>query len=163
MRARDMKVWNYANDERKELLHYQQCGLDDIYLSSGYEIETIDGEEFITIRDLDGLRRAIGLSLVRGKKVLAGKEVRFLRRELDLTQSEMGRLLGCDPQQVARYEKGENRISGSADRLLRLIYKEHVCGTISVFELLQALDQLDAKLDEKQVFEVTHDGWKTAA
>jgi len=163
MRAKEMTVWNYANDEQKALMHYPQCGLDDVYLCGGYEIETIDGEEFITVKDIDGLRNAIGVALIRGKKLLSGKEIRFLRRELDLTQSEMARFLGCDAQQVARYEKGTNKMPGSADRLLRLIYKEHTCGSINVTEILRSLDQLDSRLDEKQVFEATDEGWKSAA
>ena len=33
----------------KEPLLYQACGLEGIYLLSGYEIEDLDGEEHITI------------------------------------------------------------------------------------------------------------------
>jgi DNA-binding transcriptional regulator YiaG len=35
------------------------------------------------------LHRAIGAFLVTEKKVLSGKELRFIRKEMDLTQAEL--------------------------------------------------------------------------
>ena len=43
-----------------EPLHYKQCGLDDVYLLNGFTRETINGEEYVTIEDLDGLWKAPG-------------------------------------------------------------------------------------------------------
>ena len=161
---RDMKkYWILSNEESKEPLHYTACGLDDIYLLSGYDIDNIDGDECITVRNLDGLHGAIGNYLVKGKKILSGKEIRFLRRQMDLTQSELARLFGCDAQQIARYEKDENKIPGPADRLLRAVYGEHVGGRIPITELLRAIDELDAKIDDRQLFEETEEGWQAAA
>jgi putative transcriptional regulator len=155
--------WSHNNDEVKEPLPYKACGLDDIYLLSGYDVETIDGEEYITVKDLDGLHRAIGRYLSETKKELSGKEVRFLRRQMDLTQSELARLFGCDAQQIARYEKDKNKIPGPADRLLRALYKDHVGGNQSIIELLKHLDSMDERSSSKQSFQVTEDGWKAAA
>jgi hypothetical protein len=42
-----------------ELLHYTACGRDDVYLVSGFTRERIDGEDAVTIEDLDGLWKAI--------------------------------------------------------------------------------------------------------
>jgi transcriptional regulator with XRE-family HTH domain len=121
-------------------------------------METIDGDTVIMVRNLDGLHAAIGRSLVRRKKLLSGKEIR-----LDLTQSKLARLVGCDAQQIARYEKGQNRMPGAVDRLLRMLYREHLDDAIFVQDFLEAFDQLDSRMDDKQVFEETPDGWKTAA
>jgi transcriptional regulator with XRE-family HTH domain len=155
--------WHHANGEKKHPLHYTACGLDNIYLLSGYDIEVIDGEDFLTIRNLDGLHAAIGQYLVRSKKILTGKELRFLRRQMDMTQSEMARLFGCDAQQIARYEKDENKIPGPADRLLRAIFQDHAGGDQSILELLRTLDELDTRISDIQSFEATEDGWKAAA
>ena len=70
-----------------EPLHYTACGLDDVYLVNGFAREQIDGEDAVSIEDLDGLWKAIGLALVKGRKTLTPKEVRYLRHHMDLTQS----------------------------------------------------------------------------
>lgn len=157
------RVWLLADEDIKEPVKYIGCGLDDIWLASGYELDTIDGDPVITVRNLDGLLAAIGRSLVKRKKLLSGKEIRFLRQQMDLTQSRLARLVGCDAQQIARYEKGQNRMPGAVDRLLRMLYREHLKDPIFVQDFLEAVDQLDGRMDDKQVFAETADGWKTAA
>ena len=41
------------------------------------------------VEDLDGLWKAIGLHLITERKVLAPKELRFLREHMDMTQAEL--------------------------------------------------------------------------
>lgn len=154
-------IWLHGGEEIKAPFNYRGCGLDDIWLMSGYDVEEIDGEESITIRNLDGLHDAIAQSLITRKKVLKGKEIRFLRLQLDLTQSELARLIGCDSQQIARYEKDENKMPGPAGRVLRMLVREHFGGTVLVRELLEALEEMDARLEDRQMFSATPDGqWK---
>jgi DNA-binding transcriptional regulator YiaG len=102
-------------------LHYKACGLDDVYLVNGFKREVIDGEEYIRIENLKSLWKAIGLHLVSKKKVLAPKELRFLRDQMDLTQAELGSLLRVSDQSVARWEKGKCD-AGSADIAIRFLY-----------------------------------------
>ncbi len=156
------KVWQLGA-EIKEPIPYTGCGLDDIWLVSGYEIETFDGEDAISVRDLDGLHAAIGRSLVRRKKLLTGKEIRFLRVQMDLSQSKLARLVGCDAQQIARYEKGQNKMPGAVDRILRMLYLQHLDDPVAVQSFLETLDQLDSRLRDKQVFTATPDGWVVEA
>lgn len=124
--------------------HYRRCGLDNIYLVNGFEVEhDEDGDHYVSVLDVDGLHKAIGFHLVSNRKILAPKEIRFLRKTLDLSQAELGRLINQSGQQIARWEKGENHISGPADRLLRLIF----VGTLvrdGIIELpLQFLNRID--------------------
>ena len=155
-------VWALGAESLKAPYHYRGCGLDDVWLVSGYDLEVIDGEDTVTVRNLDGLLKVIGRYLVRRKKLLSGKEIHFLRKQMDLTQSELARLLGSNAQQIARYEKAENKIPGPADRLLRMIYRDCMDGGVSVREVLEQLDELDSRMNEKQIFQETSDGWTTA-
>ena len=77
--------------------------------------------KYIQIENLKGLWKAIGLHLVTKKKVLAPKELRFLRDQMDLTQAELGKLLRVSDQSVARWEKGKCD-AGSADIGVRIYY-----------------------------------------
>jgi putative transcriptional regulator len=94
------------------------------------------------------------------KKVLSGTELRFLRKQMNLTQSELGKLIGLSSQQVARWEKGESAISGPADRLVRGLYIQHVGGELDLQKLVTALEEIDAPIDERNYFEKTPHGWR---
>jgi DNA-binding transcriptional regulator YiaG len=156
--------WRLDGEKSKEPVRYTGCGLDDIWLVSGYDLNTVDGERTISVRDLDGLHVAIGRSLVQRKKLLSGKEIRFLRKQMDLTQSKLARLVGCDAQQIARYEKGQNKMSGANDRILRMLYREHLRDQTSIRDILEALDELDGRIDDRQVFtDDPETGWRNAA
>lgn len=160
-----MKPWNWRlqGEKTKKPLHYPECGLDDVYLLSGYEICQTPYGEGVTVKNLEGLHEAIGLRLATRKKMLSGKEVRFLRKQMDVTQSELGRLLGLDAQSVARWEKNETKIKGPSERLLRVLYLGKVVGAVDVEDLLKKLDEMDAPMIEKQVFKETDEGWRSAA
>jgi len=75
-------------------------------LLNGFTLEEIDGEEYLTIKDVDGLHVAIGRHIVSERKVLTPEEIRFLRKTMDVTQSGLAKILGKDSQAVARWEKG---------------------------------------------------------
>src|ERR1700730_284882 len=84
----------HAGEKQKKPLHYTACGLDDVYLVSGYEVEDTAYGKGTSIKNADELHRVIGSYLVANKKLLSGKEIRFLRHQMDFTQSELARLLG---------------------------------------------------------------------
>jgi len=138
-----------------EPLHYTECGLDNIYLKNGFRLyREDDGEESLSISDVDGLHRAIGLHIVLEKKAPSPKEMRFLRDELDMSQAELARILGVSDQSVARWEKGHCEANGGAVFALRMIYllsllpqeeREKVMATI--LERLRRLSEMDETND----------------
>ena len=140
--------------------HYRECGLDYVYLLNGFTFKQTKYGETISIHDIDGLHRVIGLYLVREKKRLTGADVRFLRHELDLSQRMLGELLDKSSQTVARWEKDQVRIDGPADRLLRLLYEKHAGGRSRIRTLLQRLAELDSGREEQIQFEDTEKGWQ---
>lgn len=105
-----------------EPYEYRESGLEGIFLYNGYDIIEHGGECFVSVEDTEALHRSIGEFLVANRKEFAPAEVRFLRKTMDLTQSELGRWMGKDSQTVARWEKGQTPVPTVADRLLRAIY-----------------------------------------
>ena len=101
---------------------YKECGLQGIFLHNGYDVVEHDGEKSVSVFDTVGLHQCIGEHLVLKRKELAPEEIRFLRKTLDLTQSELGALISQSSQQVARWEKGQCQMPGPADRCLRGIF-----------------------------------------
>jgi DNA-binding transcriptional regulator YiaG len=126
-----------------EPLHYTACGLDDVYLVNGFTREYQDDEEFLTIADLDGLWKAIGLHIVKTTKVLGAKDIRFLRDQMDMTQAQLGSLLRVSDQTVARWEKGETKfVPGPADFMLRVLFLSSPGAQPQGGEILQELKKL---------------------
>lgn len=141
-----------GEEVRREPYAYTVCGLDNIFLLNGYQISYHDGEESVSVIDVDGLHRAIGRHLVLHRKGLSPKEVRFLRKTMDLTQAELARKLGNDAQSVARWEKGTCQIPGTAEKLLRATFlAENIVDnsdlTVLRKLLVSVLDELDS-IDE---------------
>jgi DNA-binding transcriptional regulator YiaG len=155
--------WCYEGEALREPILYRGCGLDDVYLRGGYErVQTPEGEG-IVVKHLDELRKAITLYLVTEKKALTGKELRFLRQQLDLTQAELGRRLRLSDQQVARWEKDKCEISGPADALLRLHCLKKLGAKVDdPLKLIEELIEQDDRAD-RAVFAPTRAGWRKAA
>jgi putative transcriptional regulator len=159
------KKWKLHGEKEKEPYHYKGCGLDDVYLVSGYDVEDTPYGGGVRIRHLDKLQEAIGLFLISARKVLSGKELRFLRMQMNLTQSDLARALGCSAQQIARYEKEQNEVPGPADRLIRLLYKEHVGAGgkhMAIKKVLDCLDRLDDHTNGRMLFAQDGGDWKKA-
>jgi DNA-binding transcriptional regulator YiaG len=154
-----------AAEERP--LHYTACGLDNIYLLNGFKREPIDGEEYVTVEDLDGLWKAIGLHLVTTRKALAPKEIRFLRQHMDMTQAELGARLRVSDQTVARWEKDQCDLPGPADLMLRVLFLGSPVaqpeGNELLREIIKLLDELQERDEAKEkadVFEHEDKQWQ---
>jgi DNA-binding transcriptional regulator YiaG len=156
--------WEYQGETPREPLLYRGCGLEGVYLLGGYKrVNTPEGDG-IVVKHLDDLHKAITAYLVTEKKALTGPELRFLRKQLDLTQAELGRKLRLSDQQVARWEKGQFEISGPADVLLRLICLVHLGMEVEkAMQLIEEMIETDAAVDERAVFAPTAEGWTKAA
>ena len=138
---------------------YETCGLDNIWLVDGFEIVRHADEELIQPEDVEGLHKAIALHLVRFRKSLGGREIRFIRRAIDMTQGELAHGLGVNVQTVARWEKDKVNIPGPEDRLLRITTILAVSNAESfarlILEMPKNLDELDEGPDRPIRF--THD------
>ena len=139
-----------------EPLHYTDCGLDSIYLLNGFTKTTHDGEEYVSVTDIDGLHRAIGIQIVMDKKAPTGREIRFLRDEMRISQSELGSRLSVSDQSVARWEKGRTDIPGTAVLSIKVVYlfsmlpeakrDEEISRYLSALERLAEADETADKL-----------------
>lgn len=143
--------------------HYTQCGLDEVYLLNGYEVQDTPYGRGVSIQNVEGLHEAIADHLVRSTALLKGREIRFLRKQMELTQAELATLLRCNQQSVARWEKEKAEISGTADAIIRLLYLSARLGEVNAAEIIKELVQMDMVKAADQVFEQTADGWKRAA
>ena len=148
-----------------EMLHYISCGLDNIWLVNGYGVIETPYGKATAIHNIEGLHKAIGLFLVNNKPQLDGSEIRFLRKELDLSQVNLADLLGVSESSIRSWEHNRAKVSIPAEKMIRLLYEEKVNGNKGINELLERISQLNRDIyqSKKILLEETNSGWKKAA
>jgi len=106
------------------MYHYKESGLPNVYLANGYrKVETPYGEG-IAIDNVELLHEAICNTIVEEKPaLLTGPEIRFIRKYLNLTQSQLASYLGVQAQSVRRWEK-LGTAPKPADRAVRMAYRD---------------------------------------
>jgi DNA-binding transcriptional regulator YiaG len=104
----------------------------DIYLPATAEapaklVETIEvevyenfGEEFLTAASSELIER----TRARHMGFLHGKDIRDLRKRLNLTQDAFAKLLDCGEKSIPRWESGRGLPSGIVNKLMRLLHDQ---------------------------------------
>jgi DNA-binding transcriptional regulator YiaG len=77
------------------------------------------GDELTAIPDIDGLGRAAATARALCPVRLAGREVRFIRHAMDMTQKEFAATMELSPEHVSRWENDHNGIGGASEKLVR--------------------------------------------
>jgi putative zinc finger/helix-turn-helix YgiT family protein len=103
--------------------HFVESGLDHIYLV-GITVYRCDecNEELPEIPNIAQLHDKIAEGLVKKPSLLAGQEIRFLRKNLGLLAADFGKYLDTTSVSVSRWETGEQEISKENDKLIRYFY-----------------------------------------
>lgn len=104
-----------------EPYHYLASGLDNIFLLNGVTEKATDYGQMLHIEDINGLHNAIGLHIIEKPELIEGRELRFLRKQLGLSQSDLAQQFGVSDQTIANYEKGKTGL-GPADPFMRTFY-----------------------------------------
>ena len=144
------------------MYQYKECVLSNVKLLSGYKINETPYGKSITITDVKGLHKSIGMELVSKPGLLSDEEVRYLRKELGLSQKLLAQTLGVAEITVRGWEAGKAKISGPADRLLRVLYKEYADPDSLARELVDQLSKLDSQVQRSRrqlKFEVSGNSW----
>jgi putative transcriptional regulator len=88
---------------------------------------------------------AIAYALAEMKSFLTGPEVRFIRKLLEITQTQLASLLGAEEQSVRRWEKLA-RVPKQADHGIRLVFRDLTHrGTTPLADLVRQLDAAESR------------------
>lgn len=99
--------------------HYTESGLQNVYIDGLVPFEDDDGDLVITIPAINELHAVISLGIVSHEHGISGSELRFLRTEMGLTQSELAEIVHHDKQTIGRWERGEFEIDSKAETIIR--------------------------------------------
>ena len=144
--------------------HYTQSGLDNVWLQNGFTYDETPYGRGVRIENVHGIHKAIGCALVEKPGQLTGSEYRFLRKEMELSQSRLGDLMGRTGQTVAAWEK-KQQVPTEAGFLIRHIYRQTVIGEHeSYVKMVDHLKEKDRELYTGEFsFQETEDGWRKTA
>ena len=121
---------------------YDACGLDYIFLLNGMTMRDTPYGFMVTIKNIHGLHRAIGLRIIEKAMPMAGAEFRFLRKQMGLTQRQLATWMRTTDQMVANYERNKAE-PGPADAFVRMTYLLHIAPEATRADVLKPIiDQM---------------------
>src|SRR5688572_17046586 len=82
-----------------DMYRYTESGLRNIWLVNGYVLKRTSYGKTVSIRDLEGLHRYIG-SVIARQPGLSGPELRFLRKEMGMSQRALAEFVGTSEQNI---------------------------------------------------------------
>lgn len=101
------------------MYHYTESGLPNIHLKNGFNLETFDGEEFVSFYNIDGLHKVIATALCKKVSLLTPDEFKFLRKELNYSTEQLSVVMRAD---IAKIESGDKPLFQVVDHQLRTLY-----------------------------------------
>ena len=137
-----------------KLLKFDDAGLRNVWLANGYEIRKTRYGPAVSIRNVEGLAKAICASLTREPGKLTGAEARYLRLNLGLSQEALGKLMGVSGQTVALWEK-RGKLPLLSDKYLRLLWIERHNGNDSIVRVMQRIQDVERLVHQKIVLRET--------
>lgn len=145
------------------MYHYTLCGLDNVWLVNGYTVHETEYGQGVSIDDPDGLDREISRQLIEYKPRLSGKEFRFLRKHIGLSQKRLSDFFGNDEQSVAVWEK-KDKVPVWADRMMRAMVEQVHGGNGNLLDIIERISHMDAEYGlEKISLQETEGMWRSAA
>lgn len=108
--------------------HYYECGLPNVLIHGLESFRDDDGDVVIQITAINALHSEIARGIVRHAAGMSPEELRFLRTEIGLTQSELAEIVQFDRQTIGRWERGETPIDPRAETIIR----QHVIDALAL-------------------------------
>lgn len=146
-----------------EPYRYKDAGLPGVTLL-GIEVSRcpVCGDQEVAIPRIEGLHRAIAVSLIEKSARLTSEEIRYLRKYLDMSGVDFARMMRVDPSTVSRWERGDQPMGESSDLLLRtfVILREPVN-----YHSVDMLDRAakDDPMPLRVALQPAPDGWTQAS
>lgn len=143
--------------------HYTECGLNNVFIEGIEPMIDDDGDEVIQIPFINALHTSIALGIISHENSMSGAELRYLRSEMGLTQSELATLIHVDRQTIGRWERGETVLDGSPEIVVRQLSIEKLL--LPFREGIEKLAQSSVESAEQQMINVvlTDTGYDLAA
>lgn len=140
------------------MYHYTVCGLDNVWLQNGYTEKVTAYGRAVAVVDADELHETLALWLTRKAGRLNGKELRFLRTMLCLSQSGLATMTGATEQSVSLWER-TGKVPKSSDALVRMIVLEKLRGDGKISEVIDRINTVDRLVNQRIIARARQHKW----
>jgi DNA-binding transcriptional regulator YiaG len=130
--------------------HYTECGLDNVWLENGYTVKKTAYGKATSVDDAIGLQQVLTLELTQKKGRVTGKELRFMRTALGMSQEGLGKCVGATEQSVSLWER-TGKVPQYADSILRLLVSEKLNGNSKVTEVIERINTVERICNQRIV------------
>ena len=144
------------------MYHYTACGLDNVWLTNGYVEKNTPYGMAVAVVKADELHELLASDIVKKKALLTGKELRFLRVQMGLSQDGFARIHGVTEQAISLWERQRNKVPVANDRLTRMYYLAHVAKDTPLGQAIERLKTVESLVNQKIVASTTpRRGWSS--
>lgn len=123
---------------------YLESGLDNVIIRGIEIFQCVCGEHSAFIPQIMEIHKAIAKCLIEQTRPLAGREMRFLRKNMGMKAIDLSRFLGVDNATLSRWENDKDKHSAIVDRYIRLLYANRMNmpheANILATDILSAID-----------------------
>jgi len=141
-----------------------------IYEGLGFPIELVNTpmkkvlNEWVIDLDMNALQVFVFKGLIHKPHPLSGKELRFMRKFLDLSSTEFGKRLGVSHATIVKWEKEQANISPVQEIYIRMFLFEHLQHNdlLSLYQEIRPEKLLEAKHEKSPPFSVDTNQLRTA-
>lgn len=142
------------------MYRYSESGLTNVWLENGYVEKKTPYGTAVAVQDVHGLHQAIAMSLMDKQGRLTGREVRFLRTLMGLSQDGLAGMLRVKEQTVSLWER-TGKVSSGGDLLVRLMYMEHANGDTTLSKAMERAKTVERLVHQKIVAHAHRNGWRS--
>lgn len=135
----------------KNWLHYTSCGLDNVWLANGYQIKVTKYGRAISVNDIEGLHKLLAINLIDKSGLLTGKEFRFLRVQLGMSQQGLGIMLGGVSENAVSLWERKNTVPAIHDHWLRMMAIAKFKGNTKVSDAVERIQTVEKLIHQKYV------------
>ena len=130
--------------------HYTACGLDNVWLVNGYKVKTTRHGNAVAVNDVDGLHKLLAQTLIEKSSRLSGKEFRFLRTQLGLSQEALGAMLDFSENAVSLWER-KDTVPAACDQWLRMSVLAKLAGNTKLADAIARTQTIHKLIYQKYV------------
>lgn len=142
------------------MYHYTICGLDNVWLHNGYIERKTPYGKAVSVEKAQELHALLALDLVKKQGRLTGKELRFLRVQLGLSQGGLAKMQGVSEQSVSLWER-TGKVPKANDMLTRAIYLATRLGETPISELIERIKVVERLTHQRIVARTNGNRWKS--
>lgn len=143
------------------MYHYTECGLDNVWLENGYVSKKTAYGKATSVDDAIGLHKVLAMELTHKKGKITGKELRFMRTVLGMSQDGLGKCMGATEQSISLWER-TGKVPQYADSLVRLLVSEKLNGNSKVTDIIERINTVERICNQRIVAREKKHKWTSS-